>query len=36
MTNEQYSKLTPAEKEVCDLCRDYNLCDCEKCELNKK
>lgn len=27
-----YNKLTDDEKQVCDLCRDWNLGECEKCE----
>ena len=27
-----YNKLTDGEKQVCDLCRDWNLGGCEKCE----
>lgn len=27
-----YNKLTDDEKQVCDLCRDWRLGKCEKCE----
>lgn len=27
-----YNKLTDDEKQTCDLCRDWNLGECEKCE----
>lgn len=36
MTEEQYKNLTEAEQQVCDLCRDWNLGDCESCELMKR
>ena len=28
-----YKQLTDDEKQLCDLCRDWNLGKCEKCEL---
>ena len=27
-----YKQLTEDEKQLCDLCRDWNLGECEKCE----
>ena len=27
-----YNNLTDDEKQVCDLCRDWSLGDCERCE----
>ena len=30
--NDIYKKLTENEKQACDLCRDWNLVECEKCE----
>lgn len=36
MTEEQYNKLSEAEKEACDLCKDYNLGDCKSCEFMKR
>ena len=32
MDNNFYGQLTEDEKQECDLCRDWNLGDCEKCE----
>lgn len=32
MKEDFYKQLTKNEKEICDLCRDWNLGDCEKCE----
>jgi len=31
--NEFYTQLTENEKQLCDLCGDWNLGNCEKCEL---
>lgn len=31
--NDFYKQLTYGEKQLCDLCRDWNLGKCEKCEL---
>lgn len=28
-----YKQMTDEEQQVCDLCRDWNLGKCEKCEL---
>ena len=28
-----YNQLTSEEKQLCDLCRDWNFGKCEKCEL---
>ena len=33
MNNNQ---LTEGEQNTCELCADYNMCDCDKCELNNK
>ena len=30
--NDFYMKLTDSEKQICDLCKDWNLGECEKCE----
>lgn len=27
-----YNKLTDDEKQICDLCRDWNFGSCERCE----
>ena len=27
-----YKQLTEDEKQICDLCRDWKLEECEKCE----
>ena len=32
MNNNFYKQLTKNEKQECDLCRDWSLRDCEKCE----
>ena len=32
MNEDFYKQLDKNEKEICDLCRDWNLGDCEKCE----
>ena len=32
MNDDFYKQLTEHEKEECDLCRDWHLEDCEKCE----
>ena len=32
MNNNFYKQLTKQEKQECDLCRDWSLRDCEKCE----
>ena len=32
MKDNFYKQLTEDEKQECDLCRDWNLGDCEKCE----
>lgn len=24
------------EEQICDLCRDFGLCDCDKCENNSR
>ena len=34
MTDEQFRRLTEGEQNTCSLCRDWNLGDCDKCELN--
>lgn len=31
MDNDFYKRLTEEEKQVCDLCRDWNLGECEEC-----
>jgi hypothetical protein len=28
-----YTRLTPIEMQVCDLCRDWNMGDCNRCVL---
>lgn len=28
-----YNKLTEEEKQVCDLCHDWSICNCEECNL---
>ena len=33
MKDNFYKQLTEDEKQICDLCRDWNLWECEKCEL---
>lgn len=30
--NDFYKQLTENEQQICDLCRDWNLGSCEKCE----
>lgn len=30
--NDFYKQLTEDEKQLCDLCRDWNLGECEQCE----
>ena len=30
--NDFYMKLTDSEKQICALCKDCNLGECEKCE----
>lgn len=30
--NDSYKQLTENEKQICDLCRDWNFGGCEKCE----
>lgn len=32
MNDNFYKQLDKNEKEICDLCRDWSLGDCEKCE----
>ena len=32
MKDNFYKQLDKNEKQECDLCRDWNLKDCEKCE----
>ena len=32
MDDNFYKQLTEDEKQLCDLCRDWNLGECEKCE----
>ena len=32
MDDNFYKQLTEDEKQICDLCRDWNLGECEKCE----
>ena len=32
MKDDFYNQLTENEQQVCDLCRDWNLGDCERCE----
>ena len=32
MKDDFYKQLTEDEKQVCDLCRDWNLGECERCE----
>ena len=32
MKDDFYKQLTENEKQMCDLCRDWNLGKCEKCE----
>lgn len=32
MNDDFYKQLTEDEKQVCDLCRDWSLEECEKCE----
>ena len=31
-----YGLLNKNEKQICDLCRDWSLCDCDKCEFVSK
>ena len=31
MVDDFYKRLTEDERQVCDLCRDWNLENCEKC-----
>ena len=33
MDDNFYKQLTEDEKQLCDLCRDWNLGECEECEL---
>ena len=33
MNDNFYKQLTDDEKQICDLCRDWNLGDCEGCEV---
>ena len=33
MDDNFYKQLTEDEKQLCDLCRDWNLGECERCEL---
>ena len=33
MDDNVYKQLTEDEKQICDLCRDWNLGECEECEL---
>lgn len=32
MNEDFYYKLSDDEKQICELCRDWNFGDCEKCE----
>lgn len=32
MDDNFYKQLTESEKQICDLCKDWNLEECEKCE----
>ena len=32
MDDNFYKQLTEDAKQLCDLCRDWNLGECEKCE----
>ena len=32
MDDNFYKQLTEDEKQLCDLCRDWNLGSCEECE----
>ena len=32
MDDNFYKQLTEDEKQLCDLCRDWNLGECEECE----
>lgn len=32
MKEDFYNKLSDDEKQICDLCRDWNLEYCERCE----
>ena len=32
MKEDFYNNLLDDEKQICDLCRDWNLADCEGCE----
>lgn len=32
MRDNFYNHLTDDEKQLCDLCRDWNLGDCERCD----
>ena len=36
MTDEQFETLSEGEQNTCSLCSDWNLGDCEKCELMEK
>lgn len=31
-----YKYLTQDDKQICDLCRDFHLCKCNKCEFVSK
>lgn len=31
-----YGKLSDVEKQICDLCKDWGLCDCYNCEFVKR
>ena len=33
MKDDFYNQLTTNEKQICDLCRDWNLNECEECSL---
>lgn len=30
-----YNNLSDIEKQICDLCQDWNWCDCYNCEFMK-
>ena len=32
MKDNFYKQLIEDEKQICDLCRDWNFCRCEECD----
>ena len=33
MIDKLYDKLSESEKQICDLCKDWNLCHCDICSI---